>query len=111
MLSLSLLLLLPTDPAVKVIFVKAGPTPFVVGSSPGQTRAVVLIHGLGLHPFVKDKVIQAKPRSWQLPTSPLVHSMAKSADVYVFAYRQTVAVEKVADESGLARSIGQLRKD
>jgi pimeloyl-ACP methyl ester carboxylesterase len=111
MLSLCLLLLLPADPAVKAIFVKAGPNPFVVGRSPGQTRAVVLIHGLGLHPFLKDKVMQAKPRSWQLPTSPLVHSLAKSADVYVFAYSQTVPVEKVADESGLARSIGQLRKD
>ncbi|MGL4552149.1 MAG: esterase/lipase family protein [Gemmataceae bacterium] len=111
MLLLTALLLTPADPAVKSLFVKAGPNPFVVGRAAGQTHAVVLVHGLSLHPFSRDKVTQARPRSWQQPTSPLVHALAKSADVYAFAYSQTVPVERVAEETGLARSVEQLKKD
>lgn len=111
MVLLSLLLLMPGQPALKSIFVKSGPNPFVVGRSEGQQRAIVLIHGLGLHPLARDKVTQAIPRSWQQPTSPLVLSLSKLADVYIFAYSQTVPVEKVAEESALSRSIERLKKD
>src|SRR5262245_21847483 len=52
------------DP-VASLFVKVGPNPLVPGRSPGQGRAVVLIHGLALHPFSLDKITHSVLRTWQ----------------------------------------------
>ena len=108
MFSLTLLLLPSAEPPMQSLFIKAGPNPFVVGRSTGQTRAIVLIHGLGLHLFSREKIIQARPRTWQSATSPLVHRLARDADVYAFAYSQTAPVERVAERTELIRHIRRL---
>lgn len=111
MLLLLTLLLPATDPPMATLFVKVGPNALVPGRSVGQERAVVLIHGLGLHPFSKEKVTRAALRTWQQSTSPLVHALARSADVYAFAYAQTLPVEKVADAAGLGRAVRRLKAE
>src|SRR3954453_19816632 len=109
LLLLTLLLSPATNAPISTLFVKVGPKALVPGRSPGQDRAVVLLHGLGLHPFSREKITKASLRSWQQASSPLVHALAKSADVYAFAYGQVVAVDKVADAAGLARSLRRLK--
>ncbi|MFQ3591872.1 MAG: alpha/beta fold hydrolase [Gemmataceae bacterium] len=105
----ALSMLLPAaEPPLESLFVKAGPNPFVVGRTPGQTRAIVLIHGLSLHLFSREKIVQARPRTWQAATSPLVHRLAREGDVYAFAYSQTAPVERIAERTELVRHIRRL---
>jgi pimeloyl-ACP methyl ester carboxylesterase len=77
--------------------------------SAGQTRAIVLIHGFGLHPFRKEVANQARFHSWQKPGSKLVGVLAGQADVFSFAYSQNVAIEEVAGLPSLAEGIRRLR--
>lgn len=103
--------LLPDDVTVRSLFVKAGPNPNVPGRSPRQDRAVVLIHGLGLHFFHTDKAAVPRVRHWQQPDSPMVRRLAQNADVYAFAYGQNVAVERFCTVSLLPRHILGLKQE
>ena len=47
--------------------------------APGQTRAVVLIHGYLFH-LTSATVPHPRFRDWQQPGSPLVRRLAKEAD-------------------------------
>jgi pimeloyl-ACP methyl ester carboxylesterase len=107
-----LALLQPAAPTAKVeyLFAKVAPTN-TPGRSKGQERAIVLIHGLGLFPLNKDKVITPALRTWQKSESILVKELAKQADVYALAYSQTAAVEKVHEETKLAKRIKSLKDD
>src|SRR3569623_2788325 len=64
------------DNTVETLFVKVGPMPLPAGRSAGRDKAVVLVHGLGLHPFSSDKALRAKLRPWQQADSPLVKTLA-----------------------------------
>src|SRR5439155_1564859 len=82
---------------------------------PGQRvarheRAIVLIHGLALHPISKEKAHRAELRPWQQPASALVKRLAKEGDVFAFAYAQTVAVEDVHRATDLAGQLRGLRR-
>jgi pimeloyl-ACP methyl ester carboxylesterase len=77
--------------------------------TPGRARAILLIHGLSIHPVNKAKVYEPNFHDWQLPGSVLVKTLGKDADVYAFAYSQTTRVEKVADAPALAQAVGKLR--
>jgi pimeloyl-ACP methyl ester carboxylesterase len=70
----------------------------------------VLIHGLSLRPANGGKPDRAVSRSWQQPGSPLVQRLARDADVFAFAYGQTVPVEEVARASALTARLRDLRR-
>jgi len=108
MFSLSMRLLPASPPPMQSLFVKVGPQPFVVGRTPGQSRAIVLIHGLSFHLFSREKILQAQLRSWQSANSPLVKRLAQQGDVYAFAYSQTAPVECVAERTDLLRHVRRL---
>ncbi|MBY0233210.1 MAG: alpha/beta hydrolase, partial [Gemmataceae bacterium] len=105
------LLVLLAAPDLATSFAKVGPNPAAPARTPGTTRAIVLIHGLGLHPFSADKVVKPRLRAWQHASSPLVKALAKGADVFAFAYGQTVPAHRVHEEAGLARYVKKLKAD
>jgi pimeloyl-ACP methyl ester carboxylesterase len=77
--------------------------------SPNQERAVVLLHGLYVHPFSKINVTRATLHSWQKPNSLLVKRLSEEADVYALAYAQTVAADCVPAYADLAGHVAHLR--
>jgi pimeloyl-ACP methyl ester carboxylesterase len=98
---------------VEVQFVQVAPQERPAGEwrrSPGERRAVVLIQGLMPHPFNKDNVARPTLRDWQKPGSPLVKRLAADADVYAFAYGQTVAVDEIAGHPALWGGTLRLRE-
>jgi hypothetical protein len=107
-------LALPAGPApapkVEAVFQKVAPAEPATGRSPDQARAVVLIHGLGLHPIKAERAAQAALRTWQKPDSILVKELSRSADVYAFAYAQSAPVEKIHEATDLASRLRALRK-
>jgi pimeloyl-ACP methyl ester carboxylesterase len=80
-----------------------------VQRSAAQAHAVVLLHGLRLHPFSSRNITKAEWHSWQRPDSPLVKALAPEADVFAFAYSQDVPLETVADAPGLRDGVRRLR--
>jgi pimeloyl-ACP methyl ester carboxylesterase len=76
-----------------------------------KTRAVVLIHGLLVHPFSKASVGRAHLHSWQQPDCLLVKRLAQEADVFAFAYAQTVSADDIAECPELAKKLEKLRRD
>jgi pimeloyl-ACP methyl ester carboxylesterase len=78
--------------------------------TPGQWRAVVLIHGLQLHPFSKENVARPLLRDWQKPKSKLCRALAKYADIYAFAYAQDVGVDQIVPGSRLLDDVRYLRR-
>jgi pimeloyl-ACP methyl ester carboxylesterase len=77
--------------------------------SPGQDRAVLLIHGIGIHPINKAKAREPYFHDWQLPASLLVKALGRQADVFSFAYSQTARVEDIPELATLAQAVGKLR--
>jgi pimeloyl-ACP methyl ester carboxylesterase len=78
--------------------------------SSGQRRAVVLIHGLYVHPFSKASVTHPHLHNWQTPDCLLVKRLAQEADVYAFSYAQTLSSDEIADCPDLARHIYHLQR-
>jgi pimeloyl-ACP methyl ester carboxylesterase len=76
---------------------------------PDRVRAVVLIHGLLLHPISHDAVIRARLAGWQEPNSALVKALANESDVYSFGYAQNAPVEAIALSPALWLGIQRLR--
>jgi pimeloyl-ACP methyl ester carboxylesterase len=105
-------LIVTADP-VEVQFLQVGPQSRPTAEwrrSPGERRAVVLIQGLIVHPFSKEKVGQASLRDWQKPSSALVKGLAAEGDVYAFAYGQNETVDEIADHDALRDGLARLRK-
>src|SRR3954467_15985544 len=106
-------LLLPGQATpTQTLFVPVMPAPGPGGTlvrSAGQDRAVVLIHGLELHPIDDAAVPRAELVSWQRPDAALVKALARDADVFAFAYGQSVPVGDVAELPGLSDGVRQLR--
>jgi pimeloyl-ACP methyl ester carboxylesterase len=97
----------------ETFFVQVAPAPRTADEAirtPGQRRAVVLIHGLKVHPFMHRNISKAMLHEWQKPGTMMVKRLALDSDVYSFAYSQDVAVEEVADGSGLAQCISRLHE-
>jgi pimeloyl-ACP methyl ester carboxylesterase len=99
----------PTVAGVQTLFVKVGPNPKVPGRSAGQSRAVVLIHGLALYPLSKERILTARLRTWQQPESLLVKSLSKDSDVYSLAYAQTSSVEAISQSQVILNYLSNLR--
>jgi pimeloyl-ACP methyl ester carboxylesterase len=77
--------------------------------SAGRDRAVVLIHGLRLHPFQGGKVAQAILHEWQLPDSLLVRRLGRESDVYAFAYAYNGPADEVSNVPLLGEGVRRLR--
>ena len=104
-------LLLGGAPAVESTMLQAAPKS-INGKwtrSLKHTQAVVLIHGFHYH-FTNKSVPKAEFRPWQNADSPLVLELAKTADVYVFAYGQNVTLDTIVGQSKLGESVANLRK-
>jgi pimeloyl-ACP methyl ester carboxylesterase len=98
-------------PPVEARLYQVAPVPAgVAARSPGQARAVVLIHGLHLHPLRPGDGARAVLRSWQLPNSKLVQALAHDADVFAFCYGQTAPVSEIATLPELANDLRHLRQ-
>jgi pimeloyl-ACP methyl ester carboxylesterase len=110
--TLCLLLGLGAEP-IETRFVQVAP-PIQEGAaftrSPGQTRAVILIRGLQVHPFSDSQVRRATFPSWEQPGSALVHRLAPDADVFAFTYGQAIPVENVADLPSFRASVQEVRQ-
>jgi pimeloyl-ACP methyl ester carboxylesterase len=77
--------------------------------SPGRTRAVILIHGLRIHPISKLGIVRAAFTDWQKEGSDLVKQLARDSDVFAFAYAQTAAADDVAEAPDLSDSVRRVR--
>jgi pimeloyl-ACP methyl ester carboxylesterase len=77
--------------------------------SPGQTRAVVLIHGLRIHPINGGLAKRAEFHGWQEHKSAIVTSLGKSVDVFALAYSQNADLETISRAPGLANAVEKLR--
>jgi pimeloyl-ACP methyl ester carboxylesterase len=100
-------------PPFETLFVQVAPATEVgqpLRRSPDRERVVILVQGLYIHPFSKNNVARAQLHSWQKPDSTLVRQLAAEADVFSFAYAQTVPVEEVAQRPDLAEYITQVRR-
>jgi pimeloyl-ACP methyl ester carboxylesterase len=106
-----LVLLVLAAPPARWALVQVGPScpPGYGARTPGQERAVILIHGLGLHPFNKSRVQTPALRSWQEPTSALVRHLVPHADVYAFCYVQNAPVEQLVEHCRLPDVVRFLR--
>ena len=94
------------DNKVETLFVKVGPMPLTAGRSAGRDKAVVLVHGLGLHPFSSDKALRAKLRPWQQADSPLVKKLAAQAGENALANGRDAAIDRIAAAPSLVRGRG-----
>ena len=75
-----------------------------------KTRAVILIHGLLVHPFSKENVSRPRLHAWQKPDCLLVKRLAQEADVFAFSYAQTVSADDIAECPELAKQVRRLRQ-
>jgi pimeloyl-ACP methyl ester carboxylesterase len=101
-----------TPPAVETRFVQVVPDrgerePL---RSPQRERAVVLIHGLKMHPVHKELAERAELHPWQQPGSDLVKRLGQDSDVFAFAYAQNVPAADVADQPALGDAARRLRR-
>jgi pimeloyl-ACP methyl ester carboxylesterase len=78
--------------------------------SPGQDRAVVLLHGLRLHPIHPDEVNRAQLHEWQKPESLFVRRLSREADIYAFAYAENEAADEIGDCPQLGIGVKKLRE-
>jgi len=77
--------------------------------SPGQARAVLLIHGLRIHPLQGGLAARAEFHSWQLPKSAIVQALAQNADVFSLSFNQTADLETISRAPALANAVERLR--
>ena len=107
-----LALVLAQEPTVPTQFAEIMP-PVALGQpfsrSPEKTRAVVVIQGFTLHLTPKAES-SLKWHSYQKADSPLVKLLSQEADVFAFAYGQTLPVTSDADLPVLRQDIQAIRE-
>jgi pimeloyl-ACP methyl ester carboxylesterase len=77
--------------------------------TPGHDRAVILIHGLRMHPISKVGIVKAAFSDWQREDGLLVKQLSRDCDVFSFAYAQTVAADEVAEAPDLSDSVRRVQ--
>ena len=105
MISLIVLALAANLPA-EVRRVSPEPTgAWVRGVTVRKDRAVILIHGMKVYPFRTHKTEQAVRHDWQEAGSQLVVALSKDADVFAFAFAQTLPVDLIAHSPALRGAV------
>jgi pimeloyl-ACP methyl ester carboxylesterase len=105
-------LALASPASVDTRFVQVAPAAHEVAAftrTLGRTRAVVLIHGLRLHPISKLGIVRAALSDWQKEGSAMVRQLSRDGDVFAFAYAQTAPADEVAETPDLSDSVRRLR--
>lgn len=82
--------------------------PAAVARSPGQARAIVLIHGFRIE-FNNAAAALGDLHAWQTAGSVAVKTFAQEGDVFAFAYAQDNTLEEIANGVLLKPKIAQLR--
>src|SRR5581483_653516 len=72
-------------------------------------RAVLLVHGLRIHPLHPDRAARPGRHEWQEPRCELVRALAADADVFAFSYAQTTPLDAVAHSAILREAVDHLR--
>lgn len=106
-------LLITAPPPVDTRFARVAPTAReeeALVRTPGRERAVILIHGLRIHPISKLGVVRPAFSDWQKEGSPLVKELGQDSDVYAFAYAQTTTADEIAEAPDLGESVQQVRQ-
>jgi pimeloyl-ACP methyl ester carboxylesterase len=109
---LALALLAPAPP-VEIKFVQVAPPVKAEAApqrSPGQARAVVLLHGCRPHPISDASALQAELSGWEEPNSALVKALARDADVFALGYAQHRPVDDIARAPALREHVEALRQ-
>src|SRR5262245_23307735 len=84
------------EPTVETKFVQVAPpakSEAAPRRSPGQARAVVLLHGFRPHPFNDANALHPDLSSWEEPNSSVVQALSREADVYSLGYSQNRPVD------------------
>ncbi len=84
--------------------------PILLNNPAPKERAVLLIHGLKIHPLRPAHATRPEIHEWQQPTSEIVRTLAKDFDVFAFGYAQTVPLDAVAHSPGLREAVGVIKK-
>src|SRR5437762_13995349 len=71
--------------------VPAGRDAAAFSRSPGQDRAVVLIHGLVPHPINNSNVAMPDLSGWEKAGSTLVTTLSPLADIFALGYGQNAS--------------------
>lgn len=111
-MTLSPVLILATIAQVQTLFVEVCPERDGNDDfrrTDGRARAVVLIHGLKVHPFSESRVRVPKLDDWQEADSDLVEELGKESDVYAFSYGQDAALDVIGAQSDLPDAARRLR--
>lgn len=95
----------PTD------FWQISPEPFGMSQTirKSKPRAIVLIHGLMIHPLNGDRAKTPNPHPWQHPTGSLVQGLAPDFDVFGFSYAQTQPIDEPGFLTGLLMGVRVLK--
>lgn len=104
---------LQVSPPLETKFVQVAPVPKAATTferSPGQTRAVVLVHGLRWRSLLASQMSQADFEKWQQSPSLLVQTLKKDADVFAFAYGQNVSVDRIAGSVALLENVRRVQQ-
>lgn len=101
--------LIPQAEPVPEKFEQTHPARKIFTRSEGQERAIILIHGFRVR-LLRDEDDLPTLRGWQEPDSKLVRELGKHADVYSFAYGQTMPVDRIAERSDLVKHVRHLRE-
>jgi pimeloyl-ACP methyl ester carboxylesterase len=105
--------LIGEPPALETRFIQVYPATTsaeTLVKSEGQTRAVILIHGLRPHTFRTSRVAQADFQTWQAANSDLVRALGAAADVFAFAYGQNVCLEDICAAPHLLDAVRRVKK-
>ncbi len=108
-----LLTLVAAPSQLETKFLQVAPVPGTTSTlerSAGQTRAVVLVHGLRMRDLLTNHLNKADFEGWQQPQSTLVQTLKKDADVFGFAYSENLAVDRIAETTELADSVRRVRE-
>ena len=74
-----------------------------------KERAVMLVHGLRIHPLRPNLAAHALKYEWQEPKSELVKALGRESDVFAFGYAQTVPLDEVPHCAGFRQAVADLR--
>src|SRR4051794_25613148 len=109
---LALLLTVGQAAGLETLFFQVHPPPAgaeALVRSRGQTRAVVLVHGVRIHPLVGAEALRASLHGWQKPGSSLARTLGTESDVFSFAYSQNLDLEDPALGAALDLAVRRLR--